>query len=166
MIAGLFCGLGIFLRRDFEGRVRPPHRRRPICPSSARSTGRRFGSPFPPYPPVIEDSLPRSRCLFRGSVRFDEPLRLMGLSRAWTSSAVASQHQRLTHASHGVSRQRRACQDRFPCLTCRIQTYCCCPCTLGLSLLWIRSQAKEFEEGAVPVEGRRAAGGRGGGSRY
>ncbi len=41
----------------------------------------------------------------------------------------------------------RALLDRFPCGMCRLQAYCCCPCTLGLSLLSMRSQAKEIERG-------------------
>eukprot|EP00904_Undaria_pinnatifida_P002495 jgi/Undpi1/12246/HiC_scaffold_5.g01922.m1 len=41
--------------------------------------------------------------------------------------------------------------DRFPCGPCRLQAYCCCPCTLGLSLLSIRRQAKEIETGARAV---------------
>ncbi|CAN0415540.1 unnamed protein product, partial [Hapterophycus canaliculatus] len=41
--------------------------------------------------------------------------------------------------------------DRFPCGMCRLQTYCCCPCTLGLSLLCMLEQAKEIERGVGGV---------------
>lgn len=37
--------------------------------------------------------------------------------------------------------------DRFPCGLCRLQAYCFCPCTLGLSLLSMRKEAKEIERG-------------------
>lgn len=40
-----------------------------------------------------------------------------------------------------------ALMDRFPCGMCRLQAYCCCPCTLGLSLLSVIRQAKEVERG-------------------
>lgn len=53
--------------------------------------------------------------------------------------------------------------DRFPCVPCRLQAYCCCPCTLGLSLLSVRKQAAEIERGirrgdrvsAFPLDMRR-----------
>ncbi|CAM9349214.1 unnamed protein product, partial [Sphacelaria rigidula] len=45
----------------------------------------------------------------------------------------------------------RGFQDRFPCVPCRLQAYCCCPCTLGLSLLTIHGQAKDIEKGGREV---------------
>ncbi|CAM9742610.1 unnamed protein product [Choristocarpus tenellus] len=42
-------------------------------------------------------------------------------------------------------------QDRFPCVTMRIQAYLCCPCTGGLSLLLLHSQVKEVERGALCI---------------
>ncbi|CAM9715550.1 unnamed protein product [Pylaiella littoralis] len=50
-----------------------------------------------------------------------------------------------------IGRINNALMDRFPCGLCRLQAYCCCPCTLGLSLLSMRSQAKEIERGVGEV---------------
>eukprot|EP00903_Cladosiphon_okamuranus_P018612 g17132.t1 len=50
-----------------------------------------------------------------------------------------------------MGRINRAFMDRFPCGLCRLQAYCCCPCTLGLSLLSVRKQAKEVERGVGEV---------------
>lgn len=57
----------------------------------------------------------------------------------------------VTSSSRAALRGRRSVlrclTDRFPCGPCRLQAYCCCPCTLGLSLLSIRKQANEIETG-------------------
>ncbi|CAM9527386.1 unnamed protein product [Scytosiphon promiscuus] len=50
-----------------------------------------------------------------------------------------------------IGRINSALMDRFPCGMCRLQTYCCCPCTLGLSLLSMLRQAKEIERGVGEV---------------
>ncbi|CAM9832697.1 unnamed protein product, partial [Ectocarpus fasciculatus] len=50
-----------------------------------------------------------------------------------------------------IGRINRALMDRFPCGLCRLQAYCFCPCTLGLSLLSMRKEAKEIERGVGEV---------------
>eukprot|EP00752_Nemacystus_decipiens_P002756 g2574.t1 len=50
-----------------------------------------------------------------------------------------------------MGRINSALMDRFPCGMCRLQAYCCCPCTLGLSLLSMIRQAKEVERGVGEV---------------